>query len=125
LVNRWILRGRTFSSGAIMIDKIKVFFSSISGILMTVLGFAGAVLFFWNRGKQSDIEALQAKLETANTQKQVDVIDAKVQQQKEQVASNAKELEKVQEAQKAVDAKREDIKNQNPSEKEILDYWNH
>lgn len=103
-------------------EKIKSFFSSLGGILVAILSVVGAVLAYVFIRKQEENEALKAKLNLANTQKEVDVLEVEIKQKAAERELNAKEQAAVDRDLAAIEEKRKAIKT-TATDQEIEDFW--
>lgn len=108
-----------------MIQKIKEFFSSVAGVIMLVLtGVAGVALYLLGN-KRKEVNALKAKADLAETQKQADLVEVEI---KEHIATKATLDKEVKELEKGLDALAEKRKTlpQEESKKtsdEVEDFW--
>lgn len=98
--------------------NIKAFFVGLGSIL----GLIAAIVFY---RKSKEQKALEAKLAMANTQKEVDIIESQINQHKEVIAEDKKQLEKLQTVEADLKAKRENIgeDEKGKSVEEIENYW--
>ena len=104
-------------------EKIKSFFSTVGGYIVAALGVVVAVLGYLYVRKQEENQALQARLMLANTQKDVDIIEAQIKEtaaarelsKKEQAALDS-DLALVEQKRAAITASKTD--------QQIEEYWN-
>jgi len=80
-------------------------------------------LFFWGKCKNEEITILKTRLNTADTQKKVDLVEAEVKEKLENVNKSKKYMKELSTIKESIDLKRKEIKV-NKTDKEILDYWN-
>ena len=106
-----------------IMEKIKSFFSNLWGYIAAVLGVVAAVALYLFTRKQEENSALKAKLALANTQKEVDIIEAEIKQASAERQLNQKEQEQVNKDLQAIEEKRKNIQA-SKSDQEIEDYWN-
>lgn len=104
-------------------EKIKNFFSGLMGYIVAGLGVIAAIATYLFIRKQEENDALKAKLALANTQKEVDIIEAEIKQASADRQLNQKEQEQVNKDLQAIEEKRKNIQA-SKSDIEIEDYWN-
>lgn len=110
----------------IMMNKIKEFLATAWGYIVLVLGAIAGILIYTLQAKQKKIDALNAKIDLADTQKKADLIEADIKQH----LDNNKLLDKeVKELNKSLDLlaqKRQELAKTEPTKSpdEIEDFWN-
>jgi septal ring factor EnvC (AmiA/AmiB activator) len=109
-----------------MMDKIKETLSAIWGWIALVAAAAVGIMLYIIQAKQKKINALNAKVELADTQKKADLVEVEI---KEHLANNAtldKEVTELNKSLSALEQKRKDIaaseKNKTPDQ--VEDFWN-
>lgn len=104
-------------------ETLKKYWATVGGLFA---GFVGLLLFLLSR-KGAEVNALQAKVALAKTEKEADVLEAEIQalkSNKNNIARHNAELDKTLEA---VENKRVEIREEAKNLKDpkaIADYWN-
>lgn len=91
-----------------------------------VAGFVGLLLFFLSR-KGAEVNALQAKVALAKTEKEADVLEAEIKALKTNKDNLAKHNAELDKALETVENKRVEIREEAKNLKDpkaIADYWN-
>lgn len=104
-------------------EKIKSFFSSLGGYLVTGLIAVLGIVFYAFIRKQEENEALKARLALVNTQKEVDLIETEIKQASAQREQTQQELETLNKDLALVAQKRQVLKDTR-TDAEIEEYWN-
>lgn len=106
-------------------EKIKSFFSSIIGIVMLVLSGAVAVLAYVLSNKRKEVNALKAKIDLAETQKEADLIEVEIKQRMANKDSLTHEVKDLQKGLDALEEKRKQIASdeKNKSSNDVEDFW--
>lgn len=108
-----------------MIQKIKNFFSGLTGIIMLLLTGTVGVLAYILSNKRKQINALSAKIDLVETQKQADLIEVEIKERMANKDALSHEIKDLKTALDDLDAKREQLaaKEQNKTDLEIEDFW--
>lgn len=106
-------------------EKIKSFFTSAVGIILTILTGAVAILAYILSNRRKEVNALQAQIALAKTQKEVDLIEVQIKERMDNKEVLAKEVTELQNGLNAIEEKRKQIaneeKNKNPAQ--VEDFW--
>ncbi len=106
-------------------DKIKAFFSGIWFYLVLIVGGAVAVLLYMLNLKNKELEAAQAKIALAQTQKDADLIEVDIKQRlaNEQLAD--KDRAALQQSLDLLNQKRQSLSDTRTNDDQAkADYWN-
>lgn len=107
-------------------EKIKEFFvdtwAKIAAAVTILLGIAWYFLSLKNK----KINALEAKIDLAETQKEADLIESEIRQKREEQSKLKKEVQEDERLLKELEEKRANLPNDvdNKTPKEVEDYWN-
>lgn len=108
-----------------MLQKIKEFFSSVIGIIVVVFTGALAILAYVLSNKRKEVDALKAKVDLAETQKEADLIEVQIKERMNNKDSLDKEVKELQKGLDSLEEKRKQIatdeKNKNPED--VEDFW--
>lgn len=108
-------------------DKIKEtaksFFSAIAGwIVLAVTAIIGVLVYAFIR-KNEQLEAAKSQLALANTHKEVDVIEAQIQEKLADKTNNDKQIDGLNKSLDLIQEKRKSIDTAK-TDGQIEDYWN-
>jgi septal ring factor EnvC (AmiA/AmiB activator) len=108
-----------------MWDKIKAFFSSVVGAIVLVLTAVVAILAYILSNKRKEVNALKAKIDLVETQKQADLLEVEIKQRMANKEALSKEVQELQRGLDSLEERRKQIasdeKNKNPDE--VEDFW--
>jgi hypothetical protein len=107
-------------------DKIKAFFNSIWQVIALVAVTAVGILLYMLKSKQKDIDALNAQIQLADTQKKADLIEVDIKQRLSNISVLDKETTELNNSLALLEQKRKDISasESNKTSDQIQDYWN-
>ena len=103
-------------------ETIKKWFGIVSAALVAIFGVVVYILY-----NKKNIKGLEAQVDQANTQKKADVLESEIKELQDKKDISNKEAEELDKILKAVDSKRQDVKEEAAkvtSPKQIEDYWN-
>ena len=103
-------------------EATKSFFSAIGGYIVLALTAVIGVLVYAFVRKSEQLNSAKAKLDLAETQKEVDLIEAEIKQKQENRNQTKRELEGLDKALDLVAQKRQNIKEAK-TDQEIEQYW--
>jgi hypothetical protein len=109
-----------------MWDKIKAFLSNVWAVVVLVLGGALGIMLYFLKAKQREINALNAKIDLADTHAKADLIQADINQRLQNKDLLQKEVTELNNSLDALAEKRKQI-TANESAKtpqEAEDFWN-
>jgi len=108
-----------------MIQKIKDFFSGLSGSIIVILGGTIAILTYVMSNRKKETDALKAKIDLVETQKHADLIDVEIKERMFHADALEHEVIELQKAQVSLEQKRQTLpKNEiGKTDKEIEDFW--
>lgn len=101
----------------------KAFVSSIAGYLVLAVTAVIGVLVYAFVRKNEQLEAAKSQLALANTHKEVDVIEAQIQEKLANKAANEKEIAGLNKSLDLIAEKRKTIDTAK-TDSQIEDYWN-
>lgn len=106
-------------------EKIKSFFSSIIGVIMLVLTGAVAILAYVLSNKRKEVNALKAKIDLAETQKEADLIEVEIKQRMTNKDNLSQEVKELQKGLDALEEKRKQIASEekNKNSNDVEDFW--
>ena len=106
-------------------EKIKNFFTGLGGIIVVVLGGAVAVLAYLLSNKRKETNALKAKIDLVETQKQADILEVEIKQRMANKEALAHEIVQLNEGLGKLDEKRKTLATDGAkkTDKEIEDFW--
>lgn len=109
-----------------MIEKIKNFFTGLGGLIIVVLSGAVAVLVYLLSNKRKETNALKAKIDLVETQKQADLIEVEIKDRMANKDALAHEIVQLNNHLESLDQKRKVIAENetNKSDKDVEDFWN-
>lgn len=103
-----------------MVTLLKKYWEIVAVAVMAVIG----VLLALFESKSGQVDALQAQVNLADTNKKADVIEAKVQEQLANANATQKQINTDQTTVAALEAKRAELPQQDLSSTQIETYWN-
>jgi len=104
-------------------ETAKSFFSAIAGwVVLAVTAVIGILVYAFIR-KNEQLEAAKSQLALANTHKEVDVIEAQIQEKLADKNANQKEIEGLNKSLDLIAEKRKSI-DASKTDQQIEDYWN-
>lgn len=104
-------------------ESAKAFFNSIAVYLgLAVTAVIGILVYSWVR-KNEELEAAKSQLALANTHKEVDVIEAQIQEKLADKSKNDKQIEELNKSLDLIAEKRKTIDTAK-TDQQIEDYWN-
>lgn len=108
-----------------MLDKIKEFLSSVWSLVTISVGAAIVTLLYMLRKKQDENNALKAKEQLHQADKQSALLDQQIEQKLKENAHIDNELKNVDEQTKSLEEKRKEAlkKEKARSEDEVEEYW--
>jgi hypothetical protein len=104
-------------------DKIKEFFKNIYGYAIVVFGIIIAILAWFINTKNKEIEAMEAKIALAKTQKEADLIEVEIKERMDKLEDSNKEKLELQKTLDILEQKRQNLKDDR-TEQEKSDTWN-
>lgn len=106
-------------------EKIKNFFKSIGGYIIGALTLAVGILLWVLSNKKKEVNALKAKIELAETQKQVDLIEVEIKQRLDNKNLLAKEVQELNNNLAAIDEKRKQLAQEEKDKPAdaVEDFW--
>jgi septal ring factor EnvC (AmiA/AmiB activator) len=107
-------------------NKSKEILKSIWGWIVVIAGAAIGIMLYIIQAKQRKINALNAKVELADTQKKADLVEVEIKEHLNNNATLDKEVKELNNSLAALDQKRKDIAAQekNKTTDEVEDFWN-
>lgn len=105
-------------------DKIKEFFSNVWAVIVLVLGAVIGGLLYYINLKQRQANAMAAQIALVQTQRQADVLEADIREKMQNKSLLAKEVADHQKALDLLQEKRNNLPNDNLTDKQIDDVWN-
>ena len=108
-----------------MLQKIKNFFTGLSGIIVVILTGAIAVLAYVLSNKRKETNALKAKIDLVETQKQADILEVEIKQRMANKEALAQEVVELNKGLEVLDQKRKTLADgeANKTDKEVEDFW--
>lgn len=108
----------------VLLDKVKSFFSSGWEWVVLAIGGTIAVLLYLLNLKNKELEAAQAKIALAQTQKDADLIEVDIKQRlaTEQLAD--KDRAALQQSLDLLQQKRQSLTDTRTTDQDKADYWN-
>jgi hypothetical protein len=103
-----------------MIALLKKYWEYVAVAVMGVVG----VLFALFESKSGQVDALQAQVNLADTNKKADVIEAKVNEQLADANAKQGQINTDQATVAALEAKRQELPKQDLSSTQIEEFWN-
>lgn len=104
-------------------EATKSFFSAIGGYIVLALTAVIGVLVYAFVRKSEQLNSAKAKLDLAETQKEVDLIEAEIKQKQENRNQTKRELEGLDKALDLISDKRKNL-SESKTDQEIENYWN-
>jgi hypothetical protein len=107
-------------------DKIKESLSAIWGWIVVVVGAAIGIMLYIIQAKQKKIDALNAKVELADTQKKADLIEVEIKQHLDNADLLDKEAKELNKSLDNLEQKRKEIaaSEKNKTSDEVESFWN-
>lgn len=108
-----------------MIQKIKDFFSSVAGYIAVGVALLIGYLVYSLTSKKSEVEALKAQINLANTQKQADLIEVDIKNRLENKNLLQKEVDELNQSLVSLQDKRQQIAKEeaNKTPDEVEQFW--
>lgn len=109
-----------------MIQKIKDFFSSLVGYIFLGLAAIIGILLYSLTNKKKEINSLKAKVDLADTQKKVDLLEVEIRQRLENKQAMKKEVDELNKSLLYLEERRKQIAQEESGKKpnEVEDFWN-
>lgn len=108
-----------------MFEKIKNFFTGLGGVIVVVLTGAVAILAYMLSNKRKETNALKAKVDLVETQKQADILEVEIKQRMNNKDALSHEVAELKTALTDLQVKRDNLATgeANKTDKEIEDFW--
>ena len=107
-------------------NKIKEILSNIWAVVVLVLGSAIGILIYILKAKQKKINALKARIDLVETQKQADLLEVEIKQSLTNTSLLQKEITELNNSLLILEDKRKQIaaEQSGKTPQEAEDYWN-
>lgn len=108
-----------------MFEKIKNFFTGLGGVIVVVLTGAVAILAYMLSNKRKETNALKAKVDLVETQKQADILEVEIKQRMNNKDALSHEVADLKTALTDLQVKRDNLSTgeDNKTDKEVEDFW--
>lgn len=105
-------------------DNVKAFFTAIWGYVVLIGLAAIGVLAWLLKVKNDQLEAHNANIALAQTQKDADVIETQIKVQMDDVNTSEKDKASLRQSLDLLEQKRQSLNDPRTTDQEKIDYWN-